>query len=241
MNKVKASIFTANRTLAGSMKEKCKSDGLDLVYISKLSDFLTHLIYANNEIIFVDEHFGKVKDILSDFCQRYDNNIRVIYLSEREGFEVLDRKMNTYRSSVSALPSLMPVLMETLESFHSIFSNIPNEELFKVVANSLNEFKILPKFLGYKYLVQAIAYVIKHCSNKINLNDDIYKYLSKQNNTTVFSIEKDIRMAISKALKDYPALFSKVTTINKKITNAIFITHIVGKVKMICMKECLEV
>ena len=76
-NIAKAAVFTSNKNLASEIKEKCQKYGLEVSYITRLYDFLSHIISASNEIIFVDHKFNKTKNALSDFCKRYDNNIKI--------------------------------------------------------------------------------------------------------------------------------------------------------------------
>ena len=237
-NIANASIFTTNKNLANEIKDRCYKFGLNISYISRLSDFLSHVICANNEIIFVDHKFNKIKDALSDFCKRYDNNIKIVYLSREHETFSFDAGLNIYRADVSDLDTVLPELIGAVDSFCHLSSNIPTDELFKYVSSLVSDFRILPKFMGYNYIIQAVVYAVKHCNNKVRLSEDIYKYLSEQNGTVICNIEKNIRTAIANAMRDNPHLFAEIVSTNKRITNATFINHLIARTRIECMERC---
>ena len=239
-NIAKAAVFTSNKNLASEIKEKCQKYGLEVSYITRLSDFLSHIISASNEIIFVDHKFNKTKNALSDFCKRYDNNIKIVYLIDEDKSNSFKGHRVVLREDINKLDSIIPKLLGEGDSFCSVSSNIPTEEVFMYVSSCLSEFKIMPRFLGYIYLIQGVVYVIKHCNSKIRLAEDIYKYLSEQNGSSICNIEKNIRTAIGKALKDHPHLFEEIITKDKKITNSTFINHIIAKTRLECIEKSLK-
>ena len=239
-NITKASIFTSDKNLASGIKDRCQSFGLEVNYITRLSDFLSHIISANNEIVFVDHKFQKTRNVLSDFCKKYDNNIKIIYLIDKKDKASFIGCTAVIRENIDDIDRIIPVLIGEGDSFCGVSSNISIEELFMCVSSCLAEFKIMPRFLGYNYLIQGVVYAIKHCNNKIRLTDDIYKYLSEQNDSMVCNIEKNIRTAIRHSLKDNPHLFASIIDKDKKITNSTFIKHIIARTKIECMEKNLK-
>ena len=110
-NITKSSIFTSDKSLASEIKDKCQKFGLEVNYITRLSDFLSHIINTNNEIVFVDHKFQKTKNVLSDFCKKYDNNIKIIYLIDKKEELSFAGCSTVLRECISGLDSIIPVLI----------------------------------------------------------------------------------------------------------------------------------
>lgn len=239
-NITNASIFTSDKSLASAIKDRCQKFGLQVNYITRLSDFLSHIINASSEIVFVDHKFKKTRSVLNDFCKKYDNNIKIIYLIDKNEELSFAGCTAVIRENIAELDGLIPSLIGEGDTFCGVSSNVSIEELFMYVSSCLAEFKIMPRFLGYDYLIQGVVYAIKHCNNKIRLTDDIYKYLSEQNSSMVCNIEKNIRTAINRSLKDNPHLFSGIINKDKKITNSTFIKHLIARTKIEYMEKNLK-
>jgi hypothetical protein len=100
-----------------------------------------------------------------------------------------------------------------------------SKSLTQKVSSFLISLKISPKHLGFTYLKDAIVYCLANRGVVGNLQSDVYLSISAKYETSVYSIERSIRIAIDHAWKiKKEDMFS----LSKKPSNKEFIAIVVN-------------
>lgn len=78
------------------------------------------------------------------------------------------------------------------------------KEIKKLIRKKLNEADIPVNIQGYKYLIEAIWYLVKHDNDNPNQQvsmGEIYWYVATKKKVTTSSVERTIRTAVKHATK----------------------------------------
>lgn len=106
-----------------------------------------------------------------------------------------------------------------------------SSELEMRVANLLNTLKIPLYNRGFMYLRDAILLTLNNDSTNLNNSTNLYEMIAKRYQVTYFSVERDIRYAITHcSSEDIERLFG--LTNNQKLTTKKFIMLLANSIRM---------
>lgn len=104
-----------------------------------------------------------------------------------------------------------------------------------IVSFILRELGILPTYVGYKYLIDAIVLGYTEEGSLEHITKDIYPELAQRHNASSWMIETDIRNTIQRSWKninlDKAAKYFPELDLKRRPTNTIFIEAIVTHIR----------
>ena len=108
------------------------------------------------------------------------------------------------------------------------FGSIDDDKDITVKLEALLEkASIKPKYIGYNFLKDAIFYCLEENGDVSGICNKVYPYIANKHNTTVNSVERNIRIALGSAWKIQNNSFGFV----KKPSNKAFIASAVNNLK----------
>ena len=110
-------------------------------------------------------------------------------------------------------------------------------EVYRLSTEVIDWYKISTKLNGYNMIKESVNIVIQHSGHNVVYSVQVYPVVAQIFHKTVSNVEKSIRIAITKAIKQNPSLFSVNVFGNGKISNVIFINHIAEMVKLKYLAE----
>ena len=115
---------------------------------------------------------------------------------------------------------------ETIRRSKDIIYNGNDETLLKrieVTKKFLREIGIPANFIGYKYIGEAILYMLQN--KEVNFVSEIYRKIAAYHRTSPNSVEVSINNAIKRALEISEENVRKILKISSsvKLTNSVFL------------------
>lgn len=115
---------------------------------------------------------------------------------------------------------------ETIRRSKDIIYNGNDETLLKrieVTKKFLREIGIPANFIGYKYIGEAILYMLQN--KEVNFVSEIYRKIAAYHRTSPNSVEVSINNAIKRALEISEENVKKILKISSsvKLTNSVFL------------------
>lgn len=115
---------------------------------------------------------------------------------------------------------------ETIRRSKDIIYNGNDETLLKrieVTKKFLREIGIPANFIGYKYIGEAILYMLQN--KEVNFVSEIYRKIAAYHHTSPNSVEVSINNAIKRALEISEENVRKILKISSsvKLTNSVFL------------------
>lgn len=115
---------------------------------------------------------------------------------------------------------------ETIRRSKDIIYNGNDETLLKrieVTKKFLREIDIPANFIGYKYIGEAILYMLQN--KEVNFVSEIYRKIAAYHRTSPNSVEVSINNAIKRALEISEENVRKILKISSsvKLTNSVFL------------------
>ena len=123
---------------------------------------------------------------------------------------------------------------------HDDFLEKFNQNVCQVasIRKFLLDLGIPPNKVGYKFLIDAVKYVLDHDCANLSLTKDIYIHISRRHQTSVSNVDRAIRYVIEYIWKYYDAAHIKIAYgHSSKIgrpTNSEFIYQTAEKIRGIC-------
>ncbi len=103
----------------------------------------------------------------------------------------------------------------------------PCESVECEIGKLLEQAKIMPKYVGYGYIKDAVSYTLSQDGSLSKLNSVVYPYIATKYSTTINNVERNIRIAIASAWKKENDCFG----FNKKPSNKALIAYMVNNLK----------
>ncbi len=239
--KMNVSFYTRNEMVAYNVRNKCKTQNIEMEYLSDLGEMLEYLISNKGGVVIIDLKYFKHSKLISEYCNiRNCGKYRFVYLVENENeFENTCEDIEVFSyEEISQLISLLPKILEDLNA-----KNISNQKncVSNAITEILESYKISPKHIGFNYLKDCIDLSRKCKTGCLDLSKNIYPNIAKMYNTTEDNVEKNIRIAIKSASLLHPELYDEKTFCDGKVTNRKFVSHIIQEVDIAGMCELKEI
>ena len=228
MNKNTLTAFlysNKNLEIATNLKNFCSSYDMGLFYITDLKEYFIKESNFEHSVLFIDNFTTTVSKDLIDFLtvKTQTRLAAVIYLCDGELKDetIIDNdkvfKINVKDAFYSKLLEVVAKLKE-----RCVDRKVKdyNKEWASIVYDYLLNSNLSPKHAGFSYLKDAIIFCLAENGRVGNLNKGAYTYLSEKYDTTIFNIERNIRLAIDSAWKGQT---SKTREFVKKPSNKEFI------------------
>jgi two-component system response regulator (stage 0 sporulation protein A) len=125
-------------------------------------------------------------------------------------FTFLERRIIMYETGVIKYRiKRMPTEMSREEKLNLLISRSLQDEIAQLPIRSRTTYLLrllgIPSSIrGYKYVVEAVEFVIEHSSEEMLITKFIYPFLARKYDATSERIERDIRTAISHVKVDSP-------------------------------------
>lgn len=230
--KIDIAFYTRSSVNAYHVRSKCKSNNLNLGYIVDLDDFIVSLIYKKKGIIIIDSKYLKHTNLITAFCQcRNSGEYKFIYLTNNRDDVSIDDK-DVYVYTYDELDKFVNDLPLLIVEANRIYSEKRKEIFSNIITEMLENYKVSPKYIGFNYLKECIENILKNKGQVRFLNTQVYPIVAQMYNTTIENVEKSIRIAIKNARLAHPELYSKENFSGEKITNRVFVSHIVEKINL---------
>ena len=220
-----------NYELSSSLSSFCNSQNINLLYMTELKELFIKDEDFDNTILFIDCFTCRVsKDLIEFITVKHTRNVlKVIYICDDTCYEedCIDNQ-NVFR--VDFRQDFYDQLNRLISKFRKedfCVKRKCDKDLSKMVYDFLIELQVSPKYVGFRYLKDAILYCLAENSKVGNFARDLYVYLSQKHNTTVHNIERNIRMVIDKS---WALCDDKNLLFRNKPTNKEFIAVLVNSI-----------
>lgn len=232
-NNIGAFLYSdRNQELAATLKTFCNNYNVCLFYITDLKEFFIKAEGFENAVLFIDNYTIKVSaDLLTYITVKQKETLySIIYLCDGkiDDENIVDNekifKVNVEKNFYSQMVEIIGKMRQTRQTFK--VKNL-TKEWATLAYDYLVNLNLSPKHAGFSYLKDTIIYCLSEDGKVGNLNKGIYNYLSAKYNTTVFNIERNIRLAIESAWKNNNF---HILNFKNRPSNKEFIAVVVNKI-----------
>lgn len=225
--KLSIAFYTKSVTNAYNLRNKCRMINLDVSYLADLDNLLVQIISNPKAVIIIDIKYLRHLRMISSFCHfRNRGEYKFVYLTpSMDNVHIVEDNIHAY--TYEQMSELVDDLPKMIEAINNSIDNGKNEIMSNLIAQILEVYKINPKHIGFSYLKDCVEIVSKDKFQAKSLATKVYSIIAKKYNTTVKSVEKDIRFTIKNASASHPEIYGKDSFCEGKITNRKFVMHIV--------------
>lgn len=220
----------ADFTLASSLKSALREKGYELVYVNTFENFIDHIVLTKDAIIFIDKkrfRFLRIVKALVEKCSLFREHL-IISLSDEDIFgEDFDmgNHLLFYRYG-EVIPNLSKIIRKA-ELSKNLPANFSDREIvLSIVTDFLISSGVLPKYVGFDYIIQIVLMAAENNFILPKLQKDVYPKIALIFKVPACNIERNIRSAISyfKAGKNFKKmLVSLVGRSDVKLTTKTFL------------------
>ena len=227
-----------NLALGEKLREILRAINRDLVYSNSLIKLIDRIQVEKQVIVFIDKRYKQyikmISEIISSSLDVLEF-VRLVFIDDDLAYyaDYIDNQKlfcipsTNLRTAIQKIIYSCEMLNYRKETLNAALSN-SNETISKYLTSIGFSYKLT----GFRYIKQAIDYAIKNNYFLGSLQKDVYPFISLQNNTNPFNIERGIRMAIKGAAKT--DAFRKELNISseKEISNRSFLEFLLDKFAM---------
>ncbi len=224
-------IFSNNTSFAYKVRLKLNSLGIKLQYKYRFSQLLDFIIENQEGIVFISTKSQRCQKYIERYASsQAGRNISFVFFKDNADIQVHSDNTFSFETTFENLQDILPKIMVTSSTRKYILNKVSPEEIDKNLSVVLKGFKVSSQHLGYYYLKDCVQLISADTKQEYTAIKDIYKIVAKKYNKLTSSIEKSIRVCITKSYQKASGVYDSVFA-DEKLSNLTFINFLVEKTK----------
>ena len=219
--------------LGSIIREDARRYNCNIMYSNSGADIINFVMNKKYGIIFFGEDCYKYYNILADFMEdSHFANICMVFISNdiSEDYVVNNNIYIISRSNINN--AMNDVVSRALILYRNMDNKLNINVMSQYLTNYLTDLGFSQKYVGFQYIKEAVLTAIEKNKNISSYNSEVYPIVALKNGTQVSNIEKSIRLSIKSASVIDNELFKECNFVNSnKISNKLFLSHIIDKVR----------
>ena len=226
--------------MAESLKMICREKKVNLAYCRNLPELINVNNHSMPEVVFCDQESIKFDyNLFIEFKNSKLFHIPKIVIVSKTPNEIPDYEFVVKIDKNNYIENCKQILDDVSEKPCENLSENKKNEIRKVVSGYLNKLGLTTNYLGFGYIKELVVDIIEDKRKLKSFSSKLYPTIAMRFNTAIINIERNIRNAITVAVKscknkelyDDIMKFSKIRNQNKVPSNKQFITWIAEKIE----------
>lgn len=219
-----------NFELVDKAKTFCEGKDITIFCVSDLKEFIIKKKEIPFCVLFIDTQTQTINEdllkLLISGNSRQDITL-VVYLCNSQNFDKYKTNNCIYSINCDNCPDGTDEIINNIKLVNmEYFKDNTPKNIQQVTYTYLTNCGFSPKHIGFTYLKDAICHCMGDNCIVGNLQSDVYKFLAAKYSTTVYGVERSIRLAIQAAFKN---CHNNLDGLSSKPSNKEFIAISVNK------------
>jgi hypothetical protein len=226
-------IFSNNRSFAYKLRLKLSDLGIKSEYKDRLSQLLDFVIENTEGMVFVSTKSRRCKEYLEKYASsQAGRNLSFVFFQDDNDLEFNSDNCFSFITTYEKVQDILPTILAKSNTRKYITPTVSPEEIDKYLSIILKSFRVSAKHLGYYYIKDCVQLLSCDCKDDYTSIKDVYKTIAGKYNKLTSSIEKSIRVCISKSYQKANDVYNSIFE-SEKVSNLTFINFLVEKTKNI--------
>ncbi len=226
-------IFSNNRSFAYKLRLKLNDLGLKSEYKDRFSQLLDFVIENNEGMVFVSTKSRRCKEYLEKYASsQAGRNLSFVFFQDDNELLYNSDNSFSFTTTFDKLQDILPNIFAKTNTRKYVTPSISPEEIDKYLSIVLKSFRVSAQHLGYYYIKDCVQLLSSSGRDNYTSIKDVYKTIAGKYNKLTSSIEKSIRVCISKSYQKANNVYDGVFDC-EKVSNLTFINFLVEKTKEI--------